>query len=170
MDKLSFTKGIGNISDTVQSAIDVDVMPVMNMFIILIPFLVSMAVFTQMAIIEFSVPPEAGAHLSDVDEKPRLRLTIVYRNSGVLVTYGANVIDTIEVNSLGAITEPDRFIETLETLRTTVDIQDEVVIAISDEVEFNNVVKVMDISKLAGFEKIGLSQAAKEFSPTVVED
>ena len=42
-------------SQTIDNA-DVDVTPVMNVFIILIPFLVSMAVFTHHAIVEFSLP------------------------------------------------------------------------------------------------------------------
>ena len=38
---------------------DVDVTPVMNVFVILIPFLLLMAVFTKIAIIDFSLPSAA---------------------------------------------------------------------------------------------------------------
>jgi len=37
--------------------IELDVTPVMNLFMVLIPFLVSMAVFTHIAVIDFSLPP-----------------------------------------------------------------------------------------------------------------
>ena len=41
--------------------IDLDVTPVMNLFMVLIPFLVSMAVFTHIAVIDFSLPPGDAA-------------------------------------------------------------------------------------------------------------
>ena len=43
---------------------DLDVTPVMNMFVILIPFLVSMAVFAHVSIIEFSLPPNVGPSMA----------------------------------------------------------------------------------------------------------
>jgi hypothetical protein len=42
---------------------DIDITPMMNMFIILVTFLVSMAVFTHVAILDFSLPPNVGAGL-----------------------------------------------------------------------------------------------------------
>ena len=54
---------------------EVDVAPVMNMFIILVTFLISMAVFTHMAILEFSLPPNVGTGLDQSQGKPKLKLT-----------------------------------------------------------------------------------------------
>ncbi len=63
MKKLSFLKKRSTPSEVANEA-DIDVTPIMNMFIILIPFLVSMAVFTKLAIIEFNVPANSGKNLS----------------------------------------------------------------------------------------------------------
>ncbi len=143
----------------VADAIDIDVTPVMNMFIILIPFLVSMAVFTHLAIIEFSLPPNVGTGLDDSEGKPKLKLTIVVTPGYLAVTHGENMLDSIanidgeyDLATLG---------RRLREHRDTTQIKDETVVAVRDRIRFKNVVRVMDLCREVGFEKIGLSSATE---------
>jgi biopolymer transport protein ExbD len=48
---------------------DLDVTPVMNLFMVLIPFLVSMAVFTHLAVVDFSLPPANTPSQENTDNK-----------------------------------------------------------------------------------------------------
>ena len=48
-------------SEAIEAEIDVDVKPIMNVLIILIPFLVSVAVYTNLAVIDMSLPPNVTA-------------------------------------------------------------------------------------------------------------
>ena len=50
---------------------DLDITPMMNIFMILIPFLVSMAVFTQIAVVEFSLPPAQSPGAAGSDEQTK---------------------------------------------------------------------------------------------------
>lgn len=148
--------------NNVEEIIDVDVTPVMNMFIILIPFLISMAVFTQMSILSFSVPPDAGSGLDQSNGKPKLKMTIVVTNEYLAITHGEKMLDSIPIfdNNL----TKNILLEKLKTRRNEIGEQNEVVIAVLDVVKFQNMVRVMDSCRSAGFQKIGLSSATADAS------
>ncbi len=154
---LSFSKRNRTPSEAAEEVIDIDVTPVMNMFIILIPFLVSMAVFTQMAIIDFSLPPNVGAGLDTSKGKPKLKITVVINKGYCAITHGERMLD-----SLPCIDEEYNY-KKLETQlvirRKDVEIKDEMVVAVQDAIRFKYVVKVMDRCRDAGFTKVGLSSA-----------
>jgi biopolymer transport protein ExbD len=139
---------------------DIDVTPGMNMFIILIPFLVSMAVFTHLSIIEFSLPPNVGAGMNNSDEKPKPKLTVRIGADYLGIVLGDRLLDSLTVNadeypfdSLGA-----RISVRQDELQYT----GEVIIASLDAVPFKHIVRVMDLCRAAGLEKIGLSSAPKD--------
>jgi biopolymer transport protein ExbD len=152
--KFSRSKQSGTIvAETVK---DIDVTPVMNMFVILIPFLVSMAVFTQMSIISFSLPPEAGTNLGNTG-KPQLKLTIIVTPEHFAITHGEKMLDSLP--NTGTTESYTLLLAKIKERRNSIDIQNETVIAVRDAVNFQQIVKVMDICRSAGFEKIGVSSA-----------
>jgi len=68
--------------------VELDVTPVMNLFLVLIPFLVSMAVFTHLAVVEFSLPPgvspdDAKGQNDEVSNE--LDISIVITNKGYTI-------------------------------------------------------------------------------------
>jgi biopolymer transport protein ExbD len=132
----------------------------MNMFIILIPFLVSMAVFTQLSIIEFSLPPNVGAGMNSADGKPKPKLTVRIGNDYLGVVLGDRLLDSLPVvngvfpfESLGI---------RLETHKREQNYNEEVIIASKDAIPFKRIVTVMDLCRGAGLEKIGLSSATSD--------
>ncbi len=147
-------------SEAAGADVDIDVTPVMNMFVILIPFLVSMAVFTHVSILEFSLPPNVGAGMNTSDGKPKLKATIVVAPSFLAITHGDRLLDSIPVQSNG-----EYRLEQLETLlrarRENMDIRDEAIVAVRDAVRFKHVVAVMDRVRAVGFGKVGLSSATQ---------
>jgi biopolymer transport protein ExbD len=136
---------------------EVDVAPVMNMFIILVTFLISMAVFTHMAILEFSLPPNVGTGLDQSQGKPKLKLTVRLGSDFVGIVSGDKLLDSLPVTQ-GTLPF-DTLAQQLKTRRAEASIQDEIVIASLDAIAFKQVVRVMDICREAGFAKVGLSSA-----------
>lgn len=139
---------------------ELDVTPVMNMFVILIPFLVSMAVFTHLSIIEFSLPPNVNASMGQQSEKPKPRLTVRIGNDYLGIVMGENLIDSLSVNQMNFPFDSLAF--KLKTRKAELDYNDEIIIASTDKVAFKFVVKIMDICRNAGFQKIGLSSATED--------
>lgn len=145
---------------------DLDVTPIMNMFVILIPFLVSMAVFTHLSVLHFSLPPNAGAGLADGHAKPKLKITVVVAEHHLAITRGEQMLDSI--TSISGNYNTEQLSSQLMFRRTQSDVlPDEVVIAVRNRIAFNNVVKIMDVCRNAGFTKIGLSNATEDPSQGV---
>ncbi|HEX3020690.1 MAG TPA: biopolymer transporter ExbD [Chitinispirillaceae bacterium] len=141
-------------------AADLDVTPVMNMFVILIPFLVSMAVFTHLSIIEFSLPPNVSSAMANQTEKPHPRLTVRLGADYIGIVMGENLLDSLPVNGIEF--PFDTLALRLKTRLLQLDYHEEIIIASTDKISFKYVVRVMDICRSAGFEKIGLSSAAED--------
>jgi biopolymer transport protein ExbD len=136
---------------------EIDIAPVMNMFIVLVTFLISMAVFTHVAIMEFTLPPNVGAGLDQSKGKPKLRLTVRVGSDYMGIVLGDKLLDSLPV-AQGKFSF-DTLAAKLQMRRKETAVQDEIVIASRDEVAFKQVVHVMDICRETGFSKVGLSSA-----------
>jgi biopolymer transport protein ExbD len=136
---------------------DIDITPMMNMFIILVTFLVSMAVFTHIAIIDFTLPPNVSGGLDMSQGKPKVKITVRLGSDFLGIVLGDKLLDSLPV------VKGDFPFKTLATQlaerRKTAAVQDEVVIASLDEIAFKQVVRVMDICRETGFARVGLSSA-----------
>ncbi len=157
--KLSLIRSIHPPSEQIPEA-EVDVTPVMNMFIILIPFLVSMAVFTQLSIVEISLPPNIGSQTSDSETKPQPKLTVRIGNDYVGIVIGEKLLDSLPV--VNGIFPMDTLGERLKLRRNELSYNEQVIIASMDAIPFRRVVEAMDLCRAAGLEKIGLSSATEE--------
>ncbi len=133
---------------------DVDVTPIMNMFVILIPFLVSMAVFTHLAVLRFSLPGDGAA---GGEKSPRLPLTVAMTLEELAVTHGERIL------SRHARTEDGHAFaqlgDALQALRGSAGtIADTIVIAVDDGLLFDEIVQCMDACREAGFVHVRLAQ------------
>lgn len=156
MTELSFIKGQKTPSEAAPS-VELDITPVMNMFLILIPFLVSMAVFTQVSIIEFSLPPNVSAKLDASKGKPKLKTTVVVVRDHLKITLGDQVLDSIPNTKKGY--DTGLLKQRLAGIRAEATVEEQAIVAVQDPIRFKYVVGVMDACREAGFEKIGLSSA-----------
>ena len=141
--------------------IELDLTPMMSMFLILLPFLVSMAVLTHLTILEFSLPPNVGAGSGGgSSEKPKLKLTIVMTPDYLLATYGERLLDSIP--NIDGRYDFGRVTGVLLNRKQELSLENELVVASRDQVRLKNIVSLMDRCKAAGFEKIGLSSATAD--------
>lgn len=130
------------------TAADLDVTPVMNMFIILIPFLISMSAFTHLATHEFSLPGDEGP--GEASERSELPLTVAVGLQGMLVAEGDVVLaelprlegnlDLVELTGLLRTQAPERL-----------------VVAIDGPVVTAEVVDCLDACRAAGCNDVGLA-------------
>jgi biopolymer transport protein ExbD len=135
---------------------ELDVTPMMNFFMILIPFLVSMAIFTQIAVVEFSLPPatEAGAN-SEEKETKELDISIVVTRSGFQIVGTGRKLDMIakvqgdyQYTQLRAL---------LKAIKFQYPSQKSVVLVFEGDVLYDDIIKFMDICRESQFPDIGLS-------------
>ena len=150
-------------SEAAEGEIDLDTTPIMNVLIILIPFLASVAVYINLSVIDLSLPPNVGAGMAGSSEKPKLKLTVLLTGDYFLITHGENLLDSIPMVQ-GAY-DYGKLKDRLALRRADADIKDEVVVAVDNPILFKFVVDVMDICRGSGFAKVGLAGAPEKGGP-----
>jgi biopolymer transport protein ExbD len=141
---------------------DIDVTPLMNMMVILIPFLISMAVFTEVASINFSLPPamsEAGGPGNEpppADEAEKLDISIAITDQGFTLAGTGQVLPPIPKTADGKF-DLAALNQTLRSVKMRYPNQEDIVLIIEQEIFYEDIVSVMDICREAQFPNIGLS-------------
>ena len=139
----------------VEDVCDVDVTPVMNVLVILFPFLLSLAVFTHFSIIKFSLPPNVSSGLDQSAGNPKMKLTVVSAPKFTVITLGSTVLDSIPTGPK----EYELLSAALNKRRSATEFKDQVIVAVRDRTDMQRVVSVMDRCRGAGFSDVALSSA-----------
>lgn len=139
---------------------DIELTPMMNVLVILVPFMVTMAVFTQIAAINFSLPPamaegEGEAPQDKPEEQQTLDISIAMTDAGFTVTGTGQVMPLIpkrgDKYDLAALDK------VLRAVKMRYPQQEDLVLIIEEEVVYQDIVGVMDLCRDAHFPNIGLS-------------
>lgn len=131
----------------------VDVTPIMNMFIILIPFLISMAVFSHLTVLQFSLPADGGPGRAVADAE--IPLTIAMTEMEIAITRGEVILATVPALESGH--DFNQLLSSLQGVIKNHSAAESVVVAVDDGVVFDDVVHCMDYCRQAGFSDIGLA-------------
>lgn len=134
--------------------IELDVTPVMNLFMVLIPFLVSMAVFTQISIIDFSLPPAAEAGEAQKESK-ELDISIVVSSKGFRIVGTGKKMDLVPRDEHGYAFERLRVL--LKAIKFQYPSQKSVILVLEPDILYDDIVKFMDVCRESQFPDIGLS-------------
>jgi biopolymer transport protein ExbD len=135
-------------------SVDLDVTPVMNLFMVLIPFLVSMAVFTHIAAIEFSLPPAQTEGAAAGDSK-ELDISIVITGSGFRIVGTGKKLDLIP--TVNGQYQFEQLRSLLKAIKFEYPSQKSVVLVMDGNVLYDDIIKFMDICRESQFPDIGLS-------------
>jgi biopolymer transport protein ExbD len=147
-------------SETLEDEIELDITPLMNIFIILVAFLISMAIFTKLAIVEFTLPPNVDSSMNNSVEKPQPKLTVRLDKQYVGLVLGDKLLDSLP--NLNNEIPFDSLAKRLQVRASEADFKGEIVVASVDQIPFKTIVKAMDICRGAGFSKVGLSSATTD--------
>lgn len=137
---------------------EIDVTPVMNMFIILIPFLISMAVFTQLATHAFTLPGDDPAGIGR--PAATLPLTVAVAVDGVTVILGGHTIASVPASADGDV-DAAALLAVLATERARRPDVAAVTVAVDDPVTSAALVRCLDQCRAAGFTEVGLAEAVR---------
>ncbi len=135
-------------------ALDLDVTSVMNLFMVMIPFLVSMAVFTHIATVDFSLPPAQGTSGESTESK-ELDISIVVTNEGFRIVGTGKKLDQVPMVRGQYQFEQLRVL--LKAIKFQYPSQKSVVLVLEGEVLYDDIIKFMDICRESQFPEIGLS-------------
>lgn len=138
--------------------IDLDMTPMMNMLIILISFLVTMVVFTHLAVIKFDLPSagagEGGAP-ADTAAGKDADLTLVVSESGFQIIGEGRKLDPVPKGAGGY--DFDGLAGSLRKLREDFPAARSMVMLIDSSVIYQDIVTAMDVCREQSFPDILLS-------------
>lgn len=147
-------------SEIADEDVELDITPLMNIFIILVAFLISMAIFTRLAIVEFSLPPNVNSEMNSSDHKPMPKLTVRLDSKYIGIVLGDKILDSLPV--INGQFPFDELSKKLIFRNSENNSSKEIVVASVDQIPFKLIVRAMDICRGAGFEKVGLSSATED--------
>ncbi|MDB5106943.1 MAG: biopolymer transporter ExbD [Fibrobacteres bacterium] len=144
--------------------IDLDMTPMMNMLIILISFLVTMVVFTQLAVIKFNLPPSQGgagdeAKAPDTTEQkeklPEVDITVVISENGFQVIGEGRKLDPIPKGTKGY--DFPVLAKFMKKLKDEYPTSENVVLLIDSNIVYQDIITSMDVMREQKFPNILLS-------------
>jgi biopolymer transport protein ExbD len=141
-------------------ALELDVTSVMNLFMVIVPFLLSMAVFTQVSVIEFSLPP-AQSDTGNGQETKDLDISIVISMPSGTSPGGFRIVGTGKILELVPLDRGKFQFDILKAVLKEVKFQypsqKGVVLVIDGNVLYDDIIQFMDICRESQFPEIGLS-------------
>jgi biopolymer transport protein ExbD len=141
-------------------ATELEIMPMLNVFIAIIPLLLMSAAFVQVTVIQATLPAMEASNETPPAEEP-LDLTIVIRGDGYLVR--ANGVGIREIERSGA-AAADPALERLAAMLAEIVAANpghrDVMIVAEPSTKYEEIVEVMDITRAAGLPEATLADAS----------
>lgn len=138
-------------------SIDLDVTPYLNVFLALLPLLITMTVFTNLAVIDFSLPPAQSPDAASTTpaEQKELDISVVVTKSGFQIVGTGKKLDMVPMN-MGTY-QFDQLRLLLKAIKFQYPSQKSVVLVIEGDVLYDDIVSFMDVCREAQFPDIALS-------------
>ena len=137
-----------------------------NLIVVLVPFLLSVAVFTHLAVIDLSLPAQSNERIQNLDPNKPLKLEVIVRAKFVEVNdkHGGRIVDPIPNVATG----PD-----VKTLSTTIKMikekfpqHDDASVLAEDSIPYESLVQVMDAVR-AGQQVQGKDLIVTDYFPNI---
>lgn len=156
------SRGITSRGGGHEEPIEPDMTPMMNMLIILISFLVTMVVFTQLAVIRFNLPPaqggggeEAKAAQDSTEKVPDVDITVVITENGFQVIGEGRKLDPIPKGNKGY--DYPLLGAFMKKLKDEYPASENVVLLIDSNIIYQDIITSMDVMREQKFPNILLS-------------
>ncbi len=131
---------------------ELHIVPVMNLFLALIPFMLLAAVFVQISVLDTTLPAVGDASQEEVkkeEEKPRLNLTIAITDEGFYVGGAGGVIaergkKTTVPRAPDGTYDFDKLASILKKIKAKYPDENDVIVVAEDSIDYQLIVSTMD--------------------------
>lgn len=135
---------------------DLDMVPMMNLFTVLVPVLLLAAVFARVSVLELSLPPKGSGEVGaqTYEEKSPLNLLVVVADEGITIGGTGGFLPTL-MKTDGTYL-PEELAALLDVVREEYPDEAGVTVASDSKIPYEDVLAVMDICRERGFIEIAL--------------
>jgi biopolymer transport protein ExbD len=137
--------------------VDVNIIPVMNIFLLLIPFLLLTAAFVRLAIVELSLKPLNKNRAEQIQQAPKNLVLIILavKETGFQLKSPGFIFSP--VNKINNQYNYDKISEQLKQIKTKHPHAEDILIAPQAEVKYDTIIKIMDRCREIGFPNVSLT-------------
>ncbi|MDZ7341359.1 MAG: biopolymer transporter ExbD [candidate division KSB1 bacterium] len=136
--------------------IDVNILPVMNIFLLLIPFLLLTAVFVRLAVIELSLPTLGkGEGPPQYDQEKLVLIILAVRENGFQLKSLGFKFDPID--NINGQYNYSTLANQLKEIKLQHPQAEDIIISPEARVKYDIIIKVMDRCRESGFPNVSLS-------------
>ena len=118
---------------------ELDITSFLNLMVILIPFLLISAVFSQVTILELSVPTSSGGAAID---KPNYTIEVIVRKAGLELGNGVSVVAAMP--KIDDEYDLDQLTAMLIRLKSDYPQKDDATVLMEPDIEYNTLIQIMD--------------------------
>ena len=136
---------------------ELDITTFLNLMVVLVPFLLISAVFSRVTILELSVPTAAAP--GAVANTPDFSIEVIVRDAGLEFANGARVVAAIP-NKEGDY-DLEKLSQMLIRLKKTYPDKEDATVLMEPDIEYNNLVRVMDTVRSANLPEEGLADPTR---------
>ena len=138
-----------------------------NLIVVLVPFLLSVAVFTHLSVIDLSLPAQSNEQIQKLDPNKPLKLEVIVRKNYVEVNdkHGGRLIDPPIPNLT---TGPDvrTLSATIEAIKLKYPQHDDASVLAENDIPYDALVQVMDAVR-AGHQVQGKELVFTDYFPNI---
>lgn len=139
------------------SETDVNIIPVMNIFLLLIPFLLLTAAFVQLAVVELSLPSLNKGQGQLTQERPQNLVLIILAIKETGFQLKAQGFKFEPLNKINNQYDYRQLIEQLKQIKQMHPYAEDIFISPENKVKYDIIIKVMDRCRETGFSNVSLS-------------
>lgn len=136
---------------------DVNIIPVMNIFLLLIPFLLLTAAFVHVAMIELSLPSLNKGQSGNVQEQQKNLILVILaiKDNGFQLKSLGFTFDPL--NNINGQYNYRDLAEQLKQIKMQHPYAEDIIVSPESNVKYDTIVKVMDRCRETGFPNVSLS-------------
>jgi len=137
--------------------VDVNIIPVMNIFLLLIPFLLLTAAFVRLAVVELSLPSLNKGRASQLQERPQNLVLIILaiKETGFQLKAQGFKFDPLYKKN-DQYNYP-QLVDQLKQIKQKHPYAEDIFISPESKVKYDIIIKVMDRCRETGFANVSLS-------------
>ena len=136
---------------------DVNIIPVMNIFLLLIPFLLLTAAWVRLAVIELSLPSLGKDRAEQIQHDPKKLVLVILaiKETGFQLKSPGFKFDP--VTNLNENYDYPKIVEQLKQIKQTHPQAEDIIISPDVKVKYDIIIQVMDKCRESGFSNVSLS-------------
>ena len=138
-----------------------------NLIVVLVPFLLSVAVFTHLAVVDLSLPAQSNEQIQKLDPDKPLKLEVIVRKGWVEVNdkHGGRLIDP-PIPNLASGPDVRTLSATIQAIKLKYPQHDDASVLSENEIPYDSLVQVMDAVR-AGHQVQGAHLVTTDYFPNI---